>query len=139
MLAVAGCGSSSSKVSAGSYVGSVCSATANWYRTIQVAGRKLEATVRTSQSISKVKSAYVAFVDSLLHATHRAQQQLKDAGIPSVDGGKRISNQVMDAFDRAGRSADEVALHALGRSVAHDGPVGGRVDERVLRPHAGMM
>lgn len=101
MLAVAGCGSSSSKVSAASYVGSVCSATAGWYRTVQAAGAKLQSTVRTSKSLSDVKSAYVGFVDALLHATQRAQQQIKGAGTPSVNGGKQISNEVVNAFDRA--------------------------------------
>ena len=101
MLALAGCGSSSSKVSAGSYVGSVCSATAGWYRTIEVAGAKLQSTVHTSKSLSDIKSAYVGFVDSLLHATQRAERQLKNAGTPSVNGGKQISNEVINAFDRA--------------------------------------
>lgn len=109
VLALAGCGSSSSKVSADSYVGSVCSATASWYQTVQAAGKKLQSSVRTSSSLSKVKSAYVGFVDSLLHATQRAEQQLRSAGTPSVNGGKQISNEVMNAFDRAQRGLKSAA------------------------------
>ncbi len=109
VLAVAGCGSGSSKVSAGSYVGSVCSATASWYRTVQVAGMKLQSTVHTSKSLSDVKSAYVGFVGSLLHATQRAEHQIRGAGTPSVNGGKRISNELINAFDRAQRGLKSAA------------------------------
>jgi hypothetical protein len=109
VFTVAGCGSGSSKVSAASYVGSVCSATATWYRTVQSAGTRLQSTVHTSKSLSDVKSAYVGFVDSLLHATQRAQHQIKAAGTPSVNGGKQISNEVINAFDRAQRGLKSAA------------------------------
>lgn len=109
VLALAGCGSSSSKVSAGSYVGAVCSATASWYQSVQAAGKKLQSSVRTSNSLSKVKSAYVSFVDSLLHATRRAEQQLRGAGAPSVNGGKQISKEVINAFDHAQRGLKSAA------------------------------
>lgn len=129
VLAVAGCGSSSSKVSAGSYVGSVCSATADWYRTVQVAGRKLQSTVHTSKSLSDVKHAYVAFVDALLQATQRAQQQLKHAGTPSVNGGKQISNEIKTAFDRAQRglrsAAAAVRKAPTSNSTAFEAAAGG--------------
>lgn len=104
-LAVAGCGSSSSssssKVSASSYVKSVCSAAATWYGSIQTAGRHLQTAVHDSGSVAKVKVAYVAFVDALLHSTQQAEQQLKGAGTPSVSGGDKISAQVVHAFDGA--------------------------------------
>lgn len=104
LLALAGCGSSSSsKVSAGSYVKSVCSTATSWYRTIQAAGKQLQASVHNSKSLSKDKSAYITFVDSLLHATQRAQQQLKSAGTPAVNGGKKISNELTNAFNGAQR------------------------------------
>jgi hypothetical protein len=128
MLAVAGCGSSS-KVTARSYVGSVCTATANWYRTIQVAGQKLQSTVHASKSLPEVKSAYVAFVDSLLHATRRARQQLKGAGTPPVSGGKQISNEVINAFDHAQRGLESAAVQArrapTSSSAAFEAAAGG--------------
>jgi hypothetical protein len=109
MIALAGCGSSSSKVSAGSYVKSVCTTATSWYRTIQVAGTQLQASVHNSKSLSKAKNAYVAFVDSLLHATQRAAQHLKNAGIPSVNGGKKISNELIHAFENAQRGLEAAA------------------------------
>lgn len=136
MLAVAGCGSSSSKVSADSYVGSVCSATANWYRSIQVAGRKLQSTVHTSDSLSQVKSGYVAFLDSLLHATQRAEQQLGGAGTPSVNRGTQISKEVINAFDRAQRglkSAAAAVRKAPTSSSAAFGAAAGGIQSTVQR------
>jgi hypothetical protein len=102
-LALMGCGSSSSssKVSASSYVKSVCSAATTWYRSIQTAGGHLQTTVHSSGSVAKVKVAYVAFVDALLHATQRTEEQLKSAGTPSVSRGKEISAQVVNAFEDA--------------------------------------
>jgi flagellar hook-basal body complex protein FliE len=101
-LALTGCGSSSSsKVSADSYVKSVCTSAGSWYRAIQVAGRRLQTTVHNSKSLSTIKSAYVDFVDSLLHATQRAARQVKNAGTPSVNGGEKVSSEVVKAFDSA--------------------------------------
>lgn len=109
-LALAGCGSSSpAQVSASSYVKSVCTTATGWFRTIQTAGGQLQVTVHKSKSLSNAKSAYVGFVDSLLHATQRAEQQLKNAGTPSVHGGKKISNEVISAFDGAQRGLKTAA------------------------------
>ena len=101
-LVMAGCGSSSpQKVSASSYVKSVCGTATTWYRSIQTAGGKLQSTVHKSTSLSAAKGAYVSFVDSLLSATQRAEQQLKNAGTPAVKGGKAISDEVVHAFHGA--------------------------------------
>lgn len=102
-LAVAGCGSSSTSttVSPAAYVKSVCTSAANWFQTIETAGGHLQSTVKSSKSLNDVKTAYVAFIDSLLHATQRAEQDLKAAGTPSVSGGDKISAQVVHAFDNA--------------------------------------
>ncbi|MGN6168772.1 MAG: hypothetical protein ACTHQQ_11465 [Solirubrobacteraceae bacterium] len=109
-LAPTGCGSSSSsKVSADAYVKSVCTSAASWYRTIQVAGSRLQTAAHNSKSLSTIKSAYIDFVDSLLHATQRAAQQVKHAGTPPVNGGKKISSQVIKAFDSAQRALKTAA------------------------------
>jgi hypothetical protein len=111
-LVVAGCGSSSSspaKVSAASYVNSVCTAAGSWYRSIQTAGQQLETTVHKAKSVSEAKTAYSTFIDGLLHATERAEQQLKNAGAPSVSNGTRISTQVIHAFDSAKRGLSSAA------------------------------
>lgn len=103
-LAVAGCGSSSpSKVSAASYVNSVCTTAAGWYGSIKAAGTQLESAEHSAKSISDAKSAYASFLNDVLHATERAEHQLKNAGAPSVSGGTRISNRIVEAFGSAKR------------------------------------
>ncbi|MBV9168023.1 MAG: hypothetical protein JO321_12215 [Solirubrobacterales bacterium] len=105
VLAVAGCGSSSTSktVSPATYVKSVCTSAASWFGTIQTAGGRLQSTVHGSKSLNEVKTAYVAFIDALLHATQRVEQELKAAGTPSVSGGSKISTEVVHAFDDAKR------------------------------------
>lgn len=104
-LAVAGCGSSSTstKVSAAAYVKSVCTSAGSWFHAIQTAGAQLQSTVHESSSLKDAKGAYIAFIDSLLHATQHAEHQLKAAGTPSVSGGKKISDEVVRAFEDARR------------------------------------
>jgi hypothetical protein len=127
-LALAACGSSS-KVSASSYVKSVCTTATGWFRTIQVAGGRLQARVGQSKSLSDAKSAYIQFVDTLLRATERAEQQLKSAGTPSVKGGKKISDELVSAFDGARRglmtAAAEVRKAPTSSSTAFDTATGG--------------
>lgn len=114
-LALAACGSSSSskKVSPAAYVKSVCTSAGTWFHTIQTAGGRLQSTVHSTKSLKDAKSAYVAFIDSLLHATQQAEQELKAAGTPSVPGGKRIADEVVRAFERAkrGLSSADVQVH----------------------------
>jgi uncharacterized protein YceK len=109
-LALAGCGSSSTKkVSAESYVRSVCTSTASWYHSVQGAAASLQTKVHSSPSISSVKTAYVSFIDTLLHATSRTEQQLRAAGAPDVKNGKGVATEVVRAFDRARRGLESAA------------------------------
>ena len=137
-LALAGCGSSSSstKVSPAAYVKSVCTAAGGWFGSIESAGRRLQTTVHQSKSLAKVKVAYVAFVDELLHATQQAEQQLKSAGTPSVNDGKKISADVINAFDRAQtglkQAAKQVRNTPTNNATAFQGAAGG-VQQTVQR------
>ena len=101
-LASAGCGSSSSNgVSAAAYVKSVCGAAATWFESVQSVGGKLQAAVHTHKSLPQTKASYTTFVTGLLHATERAEGQLKAAGTPAVNNGKQISDSIVHAFSRA--------------------------------------
>jgi hypothetical protein len=111
-LAVAGCGgSSSSGVSAASYVKSVCSAALNWRNSIQSAGTKLSNGVNT-KSLTKAKSEYVDFVSSLVTATGQAESQLKAAGSPKVSRGGQISGTLVRIFNNAKNSLAQAASQA---------------------------
>lgn len=97
----AACGGSSSGVSPAAYVKSVCGATSTWFHTIESVGSKLKSTLNTKGSLSQTKTAYVSFVNGILHATQRAESQLRAAGTPSVKNGKQISNELVSAFTGA--------------------------------------
>ena len=111
VLALAACGGSSStkKVSAASYVKSVCTSATSWFHSIQTAGGQLQATVHKSHSLPSLKKAYISFVEDMLNATARAEQQLRSAGTPSVKNGNKISAEVVHAFENARRGLQRAA------------------------------
>lgn len=99
-VAAAGCGGSGSGVSPAAYVKAVCTAATNWRNQIQAAGTKLSAGVNT-KSLTKAKTEYLAFVDSLVTATGQAESQLKSAGTPSVSNGGQIAGSLVRIFTTA--------------------------------------
>lgn len=146
VLSLAGCGSSSSsaKVSPAAYVKSVCTAAGNWFGSAQTAGRRLQTTVHQSKSLANVKGAYIDFVDELLHATQRAEKQLKSAGTPSVTNGKNISSEVISAFNNARsglkHAASQVRKTPTSSATAFEGAAGGvqRTVQRALQSMASL-
>jgi hypothetical protein len=111
-VAVAGCGgSSSSGVSAASYVKSVCTAATTWRNAIQSAGTKLSSGVST-KSLAKAKTEYVGFVSSLVTATGQAVSQLKSAGSPAVSNGTKISGSLVHIFTQAKGTLAQAASQA---------------------------
>ncbi len=142
VLALAGCGSSSTKkVSATAYVRSVCTSTASWFRSIQTAGGSLQTKVHSSHSIPSIKTAYVSFIDTLVHSTGRTEQQLRGAGAPDVKNGKSVASEVVNAFDRARRglenAASEVRKAPTSSSTAFESAAGG-VQSTIQRSLASM-
>jgi hypothetical protein len=112
LVAVAACGgSSSSGVTPTAYVSSVCTAATNWRNAIQSAGAKLSTGINT-RSLTKAKTEYVGFVNSLVTATGQAENQLKSAGTPSVSNGKQIANSLVRIFDTARGTLQQAATQA---------------------------
>jgi major membrane immunogen (membrane-anchored lipoprotein) len=114
-VALIGCGSSSSSsntVSPAKYVKSVCGATATWFHTIESVGTKLKSTVKPQGPLSQTKAAYTSFVVGILHATQRAESQLKAAGTPSVKNGKQVADSLVRAFTSASRGLTTAAADA---------------------------
>lgn len=109
---LAGCGGSSSDVSAASYVKSVCTTATTWKNAIITAGQKLEFGLRGT-SLPQTKANYVQFVQALESATGNAANQLGAAGTPSVSGGKSIASTIVRIFGKAktdlGHDASEAA------------------------------
>jgi midasin (ATPase involved in ribosome maturation) len=121
-VAVAGCGSSSSSgVTPAAYVRSVCAAATNWRNSIQTAGGKLSSGVNT-KSLTKAKTEYVTFVNSLVAATGQAGNALRAAGFPSVSRGKQIANSLVGIFNSARHTLANAASEAaaLPTSSVHE-------------------
>lgn len=101
VLALAGCGgssSSSASVSPAAYVKSVCTAASSWVQSLRGAIVQLEVGAHGTKSLSRGKQLYVSFVDSLLKATGKVEDQLKAAGTPSVSNGAHLSSELVGAF-----------------------------------------
>ncbi len=99
-------------MSAATYVKSVCGAASTWFHTIEGVGATLKSATQSQGSLEKTKTAYTAFVTGILHATQRAESQLKAAGTPSVKNGTKISQELVGAFSSAARGLSSAASQA---------------------------
>jgi len=97
---IAGCGSSSSSsgVSAGAYVKSVCNAVAPFEKDIVSRSNALDAT--TLSNAAEGKKALQGFLTAVSADTQTALTQLKNAGKPNVKNGKQISAAIVGAFSQ---------------------------------------
>jgi hypothetical protein len=98
LLVIAGCGSSSSGVSANSYVKSVCGAIKPFVTDIQARSNSLNLTSLSSPA--QGKQALEGFMTAAVADSQKAVDQLKAAGVPNVNNGKNISNALVDAFTK---------------------------------------
>lgn len=96
LLVIAGCGSSSSGVSANSYVKSVCEAIKPFVTDIQARSNSLNLTSLSSPA--QGKQALEGFMTAAVADSQKAVDQLKAAGVPNVNNGKNISSALVDAF-----------------------------------------
>lgn len=142
-IAVAGCGSSSSgnTVSAATYVKSVCGAASTWFHSIEGVGNTLKSATKSQGSLTKTKTAYTAFVVGVLHATQRAETQLKAAGTPSVSNGSKIESELVKAFSTAAQGLSSAATQAQQiptTSKTAFNSAGGRVQAQVQQAISSM-
>jgi hypothetical protein len=100
-IAVAGCGgSSSSGVSAASYVKAVCQAVGGWASDIQVKSGALNVT--TVSDAAQGKTEIENFFDAAVADTDTVVSKLKSAGVPDVANGKKISDALVSSFSKIG-------------------------------------
>ena len=110
-LALAGCGGPAS-VTPTAYVHSMCKALGTWKTDVQAAGNKLQASGARTASRPVARRDYQEFVSALLTATQRATGGLRSAGVPAIDGGKRIASDLSGAFDKASRKLAQANTQA---------------------------
>ena len=97
---LAGCGSSSSSsgISAGAYVKSVCTAVSPFEKDIVSRSQALNAT--SLSNAAQGKQALQGFLKAVSSDTQQALAQLKNAGQPNVKNGKQISTAIVGAFSQ---------------------------------------
>jgi hypothetical protein len=97
-LVVAGCGgsSSSSGVSAKTYVADICNAVAPFERDVVARSSALDLT--TVKGPTQGKAALQSFLTAIAGDTDNAVTKLKAAGTPNVKHGSQISSAIVGAF-----------------------------------------
>ena len=104
----AGCGSSdSSKVSAASYVGSVCSALSPLEQDIVVRTNALKNT--SAKNASEAKQKLEVFLSAVEQDSDHALSRIKSAGTPDVSNGKAASARIVRTFTQL-RDAMQTAV-----------------------------
>lgn len=119
LLLCAGCGSSgSSKVSAGTYVKSVCSAISPLERDVVTRSSALNSS--TATNASEAKRTLQDFLNAIEQDSEHAVSRIRAAGTPDISGGKTVSGAIVRTFSEL-RDAMKSAVaksHALPTSSA---------------------
>ncbi len=114
ILVCAGCGSSgpsgssgSSKISAGTYVKSVCSAISPLER--DVVSRSSALNNSTASNAIQAKKTLRGFLNAIEQDSEHAVSQIQSAGTPDISNGKAVSGAIVRAFSQL-RDAMKVAV-----------------------------
>lgn len=108
LLLCAGCGSSgSSKVSASTYVKSVCSAISPLERDVSVRTSALNDT--TASNATQAKRTLQGFLNAIEQDSEHAVSQIQSAGTPDISNGQAVSGAIVRAFSQL-RNAMKVAV-----------------------------
>jgi hypothetical protein len=107
---LAGCGSSASSVSTGTYVKSICQAVGPWETDIQTRSSALDVSKITNAS--QGKTALQSFLSGAVADTDRALTQIKSAGTPNVSNGKQIQAAMVNAFTMLKSTLSQAATQA---------------------------
>jgi hypothetical protein len=108
LLLCAGCGSGgSSKVSADSYVKSVCSAISPLER--DVVNRSSALNNSTASNANDAKKTLQGFLNAIEQDSENAVSKIRAAGTPDISGGKTVSGAIVRTFSEL-RDAMKVAV-----------------------------
>jgi len=111
LLLCAGCGSGgsdgSSKVSAGTYVKSVCSAISPLER--DVVSRSSALNNSPAANAAQAKQTLQGFLNAIEQDSQHAVSQIRSAGTPDISGGKTVSGSIIKTFSEL-RDAMKVAV-----------------------------
>ena len=113
LLLCAGCGSGGSKITAGTYVKSVCSAISPLERDVSIRSSALNDS--TASNATDAKRTLQGFLNAIEQDSEHAVSQIRAAGTPDISNGKAVSGAIVRAFSQL-RDAMKVAVsksHAL--------------------------
>jgi hypothetical protein len=95
-LTACGGGGSNGKVSASSYVRSICQAIGPFQKDVQ--GRSSQLDLNSIKSPAQGKQVLQSFLTAVSADTDKAVAKIKSAGTPDVNNGKAISTAIGNAF-----------------------------------------
>jgi len=125
----AGCGSSnSSKVSAGTYVSTVCSAISPLERDVVSRSSALNST--TAPNATQAKKALQGFLVAVEGDAARALSKIKSAGTPDISNGKTVAGTITKTFTEL-RDALRLAV-TKSKSLPTDSPSSFRTAAQAL-------
>jgi hypothetical protein len=108
LLVCAGCGSGgSSKVSAGSYVKSVCSAISPLERDVVTRSSALNNS--SASNAADAKKTLEGFLNAIERDSEHAVSRIRAAGTPDISGGKSVAGAIVKTFSEL-RDAMKVAV-----------------------------
>ena len=108
LLLCAGCGSGgSSKVTAGSYVKSVCSAITPLER--DVVNRSSALNNSSASNAADAKKTLQGFLNAIEQDSENAVARIRSAGTPDISGGKTVAGAIVRTFSEL-RDAMKVAV-----------------------------
>jgi hypothetical protein len=108
LLLCAGCGSSgSSKVTAGSYVKSVCSAISPLES--DVVNRSSALNNSSASNATDAKKTLQGFLNAIEQDSENAVSRIRSAGTPDISGGKTVAGAIVRTFSEL-RDAMKVAV-----------------------------
>lgn len=131
---LAACGGSNSKsgtVSANSYIGQLCSATASWLRGIEAKTSALEGELGPNVTPAEKKRVLEALVSTAVSDTESVVTALRTAGVPEVNNGKHISDLVVSSFE--GISGRLAGLQTQVASLPTNNPVAFQEQAKKIR------
>ncbi|MDQ4095084.1 MAG: hypothetical protein M3174_02615 [Actinomycetota bacterium] len=100
--------SSPATTSAEEYVSTLCTEMQNWLTRLQEGQAQVQESVQPGSSPQDGQQALAAFFDSAIAATDQLVTAVQNAGVPDVEGGEQISEELTSRFEEA-RAALESA------------------------------
>ena len=92
---------SPSTVGAQEYVSTLCTEMQNWLTKLQEGQTQVQQTVQPGADPAEGQAALATFFDSAVTATEELITAIEDAGVPDVEGGEAISQDILTKFQDA--------------------------------------